>query len=178
MGGGFSEPSPRWGHFSAGVGEQLYLWGGRTKDFVKENVLSRRTHSWDPVLECWQHKECSGLLPPALYAGACASIAHHLYLYGGHDGSADRDSLYQLDTKSLEWQQLSSAGPMKKYGCGMVAYGNKLVLFGGYGIPSGPTQPGAEFVKDTKFTDGAGWTNELHSFDLEKGVFVHVHACV
>ena len=76
--------TPRWGHFSAGVGEQLYLWGGRTKDFAKEKaVLSRRTHCWDPVLECWQHKECSGLLPPALYDGACASIAHHLYLYGG-----------------------------------------------------------------------------------------------
>ena len=62
----------------------------------------------------------------------------------------------------------------------MVAYGNKLVLFGGYGIPSGPTQPGAEFVKNTSFTDGRGWTNELHSFDLKTGVCVCVCvlACV
>ena len=170
QGGGFSEPSPRWGHVSAGVGEQLYLWGGRTKDFAKEKaVLLRRTHCWDPLLECWQHKECSGLLPPALYEGACASIAHHIYLYGGHDGSAWHGSLYQLDTKSLEWQQLSPEGPMKKAGCGMVAYGNKLVLFGGYGRPSGPTQPGAEFVKATRYTDGRGWTNELHSFDVVGG---------
>ena len=36
-------------------------------------------------------------------------------------------------------------------------------------IPSGPTQPGAEFIKDSRFTDGRGWTNELHVFDVQKG---------
>ena len=51
----------------------------------------------------------------------------------------------------------------------MVTYGNMLILFGGYGYPSGPTQPGAEFKKDSKFTGGAGWTNELHTFDLKEG---------
>ena len=58
---------------------------------------------------------------------------------------------------------------MRKAGCEMVSYGSKLVLFGGCGIPSGPTQPGAEFVKSSKYTDGIGWTNELHTFDLIKG---------
>ena len=43
------------------------------------------------------------------------------------------------------------------------------LLFGGYGIPSDPIQPGAEFVKSSRFTDGRGWTNELHTFDLIKG---------
>ena len=51
----------------------------------------------------------------------------------------------------------------------MIAYDKKLVLFGGYGIPSGPTQPGAQFVKNTQYTSGSGWTNELHVFDLEEG---------
>ena len=51
----------------------------------------------------------------------------------------------------------------------MVACDSNLVLFGGHGITSGPTQPGAEFVKSSKFTDGRGWTNELHTFDLIKG---------
>ena len=171
------EPSPRFAHVSASVGEQLYLWGGVTEDFYKvqeKDVLSRRIHCWDPLREYWQHKECSGRLPPALYYGACASTDHYLYFYGGLDGSAYHGSLYQLGTKSLEWQQLSPTGPMpmKKHGCGIVAYGTenkKLVLFGGYGIPSGLTQSGAEFVKSTSFTDGRGWTNELHSFDVLGG---------
>ena len=49
----------------------------------------------------------------------------------------------------------------------MVTYGSKLVLFGGYGPTSGPTQPGAEFVKSGKNT--SGWTNELHTFDVGEG---------
>ena len=61
-------------------------------------------------------------------------------VYGGRT----KDFL-QLDTRTWTWKQLSSTGPMRKVGCGMVAHGSNLVLFGGYGIPSGPTQPGAEF---------------------------------
>ena len=51
----------------------------------------------------------------------------------------------------------------------MIAFDKKLLLFGGYGILSGPTQPYATFIKDRKFTDGRGWTNELHLFDLKEG---------
>ena len=88
---------------------------------------------------------------------------------GGHDGSACQGSLHQLDTRTWTWKQLSSTGPMRKVGCRMVAYGNNLVLFGGYGIPSSPTQPAAEFVKSSKYTNDIGWTNEQHTFDLIKG---------
>lgn len=163
-----SEPSPRWGHFSAAVGDQLYVWGGRTKDFSKEkNVLASSIHCFHPVLESFSDHQCSGPPPPTLYNGASASTGNHLYLYGGYDGSDYQNCFYQLDTQSLKWQQLSSAGPMKKFGCRMIAYGRKLLLLGGHGIPSHPSQ--SDFVKDSKHTDGRGWTNELHSFDLEEG---------
>ena len=46
---------------------------------------------------------------------------------------------------------------------------NKLFLLGGAGIPSGPIQPGSEFILDEYANDGSGWTNEIHSFDLTKG---------
>jgi hypothetical protein len=51
----------------------------------------------------------------------------------------------------------------------MVVNGNKLILFGGYGFPSHPIQPGAQFTEDSRYTNGVGWTNELHMFDLEEG---------
>jgi hypothetical protein len=54
---------------------------------------------------------------------------------------------------------------MKKAGSGMIAYDSKLVLYGGYGPPSYPTQPGSEFIKDSRYTDGDGWTNEVHTFE-------------
>lgn len=67
-----------------------------------------------------------------------------------------------------------SCSPTKKFGCKMVVTNdNRLVLFGGYGIPSGPTQPGAEFILNT---NGNGWTNELHSFDLWEGEGMYVYS--
>ena len=59
---------------------------------------------------------------------------------------------------------------MRKVGCGMVSFHqDKLAVFGGYGIPRGPTQPGAMFTKNTNHTDGSGWSNELHVFDITEG---------
>ena len=169
------EPSPRWAHCSALVEEKFRVWGGYTKDFLKEkSELASSVHSYDPFLEFWDGNRCSGVPPPGLYFGACASAGHHVYLYGGSDGSCHQSSLHQLDTRSWTWKQLSSAGPMRKVGCGMVAHDSKLVLFGGYGYPSGPTQPGAEFTRSSRFTDGVGWTNEVHTFDLKEGEGVRV----
>ena len=170
MEAGFSEPSPRWGQFSAVVEEKLCVYGGRTKDFVKEKSgLVSSVHSFNGLLESWYPEDTGGVPPPGLYNGACASAGHYVYVYGGHDGSAYQGSLHQLDTRTWTWKQLSSTGPTRKAGCGIVVYGSNVVLFGGYGIPSGPTQPAAEFVKSSKYTDGRGWTNELHTFDLIKG---------
>ena len=146
------------------------MWGGRTKDFLQEkSELASSVHCFDPLLEFWDVKKSSGVPHPGLYDGACASASHHVYLYGGTDRSRFKSSLHQLDTRSWTWKQLSSAGPMRKGACGMVAHDSKLVLFGGYGFPSGPIQPGAELIKDSKFTDGRGWTNEVHTFDLKEG---------
>ena len=148
------------------------MWGGHTKDFLQENSeLTSSIHSFDPFLEFWDKNKLSGVPPPGLYGGACASAGHHVYLYGGTDGSCHQSSLHQLDTRSWTWKQLSSAGPIRKSACGMVAHNNKLVLFGGFGIPSGPTQPGAEFIKAT---GNRGWTNEVHTFDLKEGEGVRV----
>ena len=47
---------------------------------------------------------------------------------------------------------------------------DKLAVFGGYGIPTGPTQPGARFTMDTHHTDGSGWSNELHVFTNTEGM--------
>ena len=167
MGAGFSEPSPRFSQFSTVVEGKLCVYGGLTKDFRKEKSgLASSVHSFDGLLESWYSEDTGGVLPPGLYVGACASVGHHVYVYGGVDGSAHQGSLHQLDTRTRTWKQLSSTGPTRKAGCQMVAYDSNLVLFGGYGIPSGPTQPGAEFVKCSTFTDGRGWTNELHTFDV------------
>ena len=169
------EPSPRWGHYSALVEEKFCVWGGYTKDILKKKrELPSSVHCFDPLLEFWDGNKVNGVPPTGLYGGACASAGQHVYLYGGYDGSRRQSSLHQLDTRSWTWKQLSSAGPMRKSRCGMVACDSKLVLFGGHGVPSGPTQPGAEFIENSRYTDGMGWTNEVHTFDLKEGEGVRV----
>ena len=59
---------------------------------------------------------------------------------------------------------------MRKAYCGMIAVdATKLIILAGKGIPSGDIQPGSRFVKDTAFSDGSGYTNELHKYDLNIG---------
>ena len=60
---------------------------------------------------------------------------------------------------------------MPKAGCGMISIKDSLVVFGGGGVPRGPAEPGS-FMKDTRSTDGRGWTNELHIYHLKEGVRV------
>ena len=162
----FSEPSPRSEHFSTVVENYLYVWGGRGEEEADVSIV----HHYDPNTETWSDKRCEGSPPPGSRDGACASIGHHLYTYGGYDVAGhNHGTLHGLDTKSWMWSQLSSDGPMNKWGCRMIAYGCKILLFGGNGVPSGPIQPGAEFAKDTSASYGSGWTNEVHIFDLKEG---------
>ena len=163
MASSLSEPSPRRGHYSAAVGGQLYVWGGRTKDFPKG--LAVPVHSFNQCMETWQTTATAGT---GLYLGACTSLGHHVYQYGGYNGTSHHDTLYRLESDSLKWSQLPS-GPMRKSAWTMVSYEDKLILFGGYGVPSGPTQPWAEFIRNSRFIHGEGWTNELHMFDVQKG---------
>ena len=172
----FSELSPRWGHVSVGVDGLVYVYGGRTKDFWREkSSLASRVHVFNPCQESWQlDRRPEGTPPPGLIDAACTSIGHHAYIYGGFDGQNEHGVLHQLNTSTLSWRELSKAsdhGPMRKRMCGMINFDDQLLLFGGIGKPSNLTQRGAEFVEDPY--DGSGWTNELHTFCLNKGEGVY-----
>ena len=173
------EPSPRWGHCATPVGGRCFLWGGRVPDFsaTGRKKLASTVEIFDPCLELWEQQSTSGVPPPGLYFGTSVSLSNQLYSFGGCDGASFYNTLHTLDPTSLEWKEqrvLNQAdGPMGKFGCGMVPYGqDRLALFGGAGIPTGPTQPGATFTKHTRYTDGRGWSNELHSFNIKEGMGV------
>ena len=164
------EPSPRLAHGAAAVGGRCYLWGGRVQDLFTSGRRkpSSTIEIFDPYLETWEEHHTTGVSPPGLYGGACTSLLDSLYWFGGHDGSSYYNSLHRLDTTTLEWKEIQplnqADGPMRNIGCRMVSFRDKLAVFGGYGIPTGPTQPGAMFTKDTRFTDGRGLSSELHVF--------------
>ena len=153
---------------------KLHVWGGASGDFLRHEV-SLKDHTstvftFDSYLETWNHLNAEGTPPSGLYFCACASAGHYLYTFGGGtNDSKYTGSLHQLDTRTSMWTELAKDGPMKKTSSAMVVYNNQLILFAGYGIPSGPIQPGSKFIVDSKDTDRSGWTNEMHSFDLKEG---------
>ena len=171
------EPSPRFLHGAAAVGGRCYLWGGVAPDFwgSGRRKLASTIEIFDPYLETWEKHSTTGVPPPGQYGGACTSLLDSLYWFGGDDGSSYYNSLHRLDATTLEWRELQplnqADGPMRKRGCGMVSFlKDKLAVFGGSGIPTGPTQPGATFTENADFTEGSGWSNELHVFNITEGV--------
>ena len=171
------EPSPRFSHGAAAVGGRCYLWGGCVQDFTESErrKLASTVEIFDPQLGTWEEHPTTGVPPPGLYSGACTSLLDSLHWFGGYDGKYFYNSLHKLDPITLEWRELQplnqANGPMKKIGCGMVAFfRDQLAVFGGYGIPTGPIQPGAMFTKSTDYTEGSGWSNELHVFNIIEGM--------
>lgn len=170
------EPSPRFGHFSTVVENNHYVFGGYTPDFVKrEKELAEEIHvlkDWD---QDWETIGTTGKHPPALYHGNCTTLGSQIFVYGGSDSHNYQDSLYQLDTVSMEWSELPS-GPMKKSAGGFIGYEDNLLLFAGSGCPTDPSQPlpGAEFIEHRK-VKGLYYSNEMHLFNLTKGELITVH---
>ena len=168
------EPKPRVNHYAGAVGGETFIFAGRTVDFDKtKEGLSSTIEAFDQYLEQWRELKTTGSPPKGLFGGGCCvSPSGDLYVYGGYDGSIARGGLYKLS--SLKWTQLSGdsesdvKGPMKKYAGKIVCFNNKKVaVIGGYGPPPVSLQPGASFIKDKRYTDGNGWTNEIHIFDTD-----------
>ena len=167
------EPKPRSLHCSGAVGGQCVVFAGLTVDFTKtKEELSSTVEVFDQYLEEWKALRTTGSPPKGLYlGGCCVSPSGQLYVYGGRDGPRHRGGLYMLS--SLGWRQLSSesdAGcPSPKAGFGIACFDEKKVaVIGGYGPLPDALQPGASFIENKHFTDGRGWNNEIHVFDVEE----------
>ena len=184
------EPLPRCWHISTRVGSKVVVQGGRTKDFSEKSRqhLSSVVEIFDPYSESWEQRPVTGDAPaPGTYGAASASLHDDLFSFGGYDGSPFFtlfNTLRRLDTEKLCWSQVSpqnaDGAPMPKYECGIIALGSGLGVFGGYGVPRGLTEP-QSYIKNTRFTDGSGWTNEFHIYNLSQGNlsrdFSHYNVC-
>lgn len=171
----FYEPLPRCYFCASAVEGELFVWGGDTSNFRgRKRELASTIDRFVPKVVYKPHQKVWDLLPtrgsspPGLQHGACTTIGHCLYVYGGWGEGTKHGSLHQFNVLTRTWTQLSAHtidGPRKKTGFGMVSHGEKLVVFGGYCDDiSVSTQPGASYDD--------GWTNELHTFDCKEGKHV------
>ena len=169
------EPLPRYWHNSCRVGGKVVVQGGRTKDFSEKSRqhLSSVVEIFDPYSELWEQRQVTGDTPsPGTYGAASASLHDDLFSFGGGDRRGRFNTVHKLDTEKLCWSEVfpqnADGAPMPKTGCGMIAFGNSLGVFGGFGVPRGPTEL-QSFIKDTRSTDGRGWTNKFHIYNLSEG---------
>ena len=170
------KPLARFDYISGRVGSKIVVRGGRTEDFSEKSKqhLSSVVEIFDPYSESWEQRQVEGNVPsPGTYGAASASLHDDLFSFGGTDGGdLFFNTIHRLDTKTWCWSQVSpqnaDGAPMPKSGCGMIAFRNSLVVFGGYGVPQGPTEP-QSFIMDTEYADGSGWTNEFHTYNLSEG---------
>ena len=170
------EPMPRIWHTACQTGSKTLVHGGRTRDFSKNTKrrLARVVEVFDGYTEVWQQKAVTGKAPaPGVYLVASASVDDDLFTFGGFDSSRRYNTLHVLK-RATQWIELCPQNgrfesPMAKSGAGMAAFGNNLAVFGGYGVPHGPTQRGSSFIKSAG-GDG-GWTNEFHIYIIEDGMY-------
>ncbi len=167
------EPLPCWGPFSAAADRRHYVWRGAGPGLRGSNIIV----VCDPSTELWSLLPTTGPLPPGEWGGFSACVGRCLYTFGGYDGSSYFNDMSKLDLDTLQWTKVQSSDnqPMKKAGCGLICVNDKtLCCIGGYGI-EGPTQPGSTFT--SPWSDGRGWTNEFHFFDIQNGNFCQrIHA--
>ena len=175
------EPAARYYHASCSIKSGAFVRGGRTSDFEsgwrKSRIkLANSIELFDPYLEVWRQLNTTGIPHPGLDGAACASVADDVYMYGGNSGEGVEGVLSYFDMKKLTWSQLcpeaTAGAPMKKYGCGLFIVNENIIVIGGYGYPTGPTQLGASFIKKTNVS---GFSNEIHSFNTGQGSRSYVH---
>lgn len=173
---------PRIWHTSARVESQVVVHGGRTKDYSEKSKqrLASVVETFDLYTELWEQRDVTGEAPAAgIHSAACASVSGDLFHFGGFDGGRYYNTLHKLRNIS-QWFELcphsqQPESPMAKGGAGMIAFEDRLAVFGGLGIPHGSIQPGSSFIMDTRMSNGRGWTNEFHIYSLTEGT--RMQAC-
>ena len=104
----------------------------------------------------WTRQATSGTPPLGVGGYCCTAVGDSLYYYGGYCGHDHcyHNSVHKLSTSSLQWMMLStstseSGAPMRKIGCGMVAFRDGeediLCVVAGYGPTPSYRQLGAQY---------------------------------
>ena len=168
------EPTSRYFHSTAVVGERLFLWAGnqeetpRTHDSADKRTFLSCVEVFHLQRGSWEQQTTSGIPPLGVAGYACVAVDSDLHYFGGWCGHGDcrHNSVHKLSTSSLQWRVLAPTttggkAPMKKAHSGMVAFkdGGEDFLFviGGRAAISS-WQPGVQYEHND--------INEQHTFSL------------
>ena len=158
--------------------EMVYVLCGRDNSSL-ESPTSFKIRTLNTDTDQWTQITTQGDTPIFTACSACVLIDQYIYTFGGWAHGAVNNDVHRYDMTSQSWRELEptdgSHEPMMKNKHGMVAHGNALLIFGGYGCPKigSRFQEGAEYVFDIQsLLSNLMWTNEIHLFDIEERKWV------
>ena len=188
---GWREPAGRYGHSTAVVDNQLYLWGGCQAGMPEEHDSAEKlrflssVEVFDVNTGCWEQRTTRGTPPLGVVGYSCVAVRNELHYFGGECGHryvsrCFHNSVLTLSTSTLQWRMLAPSttedgAPMQKYHGGMVHFTaaaaekpeeDLLYVVGGWGLaaPLAP-QHGARYRRKD-YLYGGVCTNEQHIFSL------------
>ena len=142
------QPQGRSYHAAFGVGSKHFLWGGDGSA-----VQTAQIETFDVSSAKWQEPLLlKGSPPGRLYGMAVTTDGDSAYSFGGYVGSTRTNSIYEINTRTLECRHVL---PTSSYSPPGVAYGSILLC-------------NEQLVACGGHTD-KGRTNDLYIFDLRKG---------
>jgi len=122
---------PRVAHAATVVGDELYLFGGRTTDKVELNdfwKFNLQTCEWTEISTL----DCENVPAARSYHGMVA-IGTKIYVFGGCGKGGRRNDLWAFDTIAGTWCELSSENaPSPRGGPGLTATETEIWVFYGF----------------------------------------------
>lgn len=126
-----SLPKPTTGHSLVQRNGSLYLFGGED-----ENGYVNDLHEFIVSTAQWWFLPLKNSIPGRAYHSAVV-LKNKMIVFGGKtSGNVVSDELWSLNFRNLSWNLLKASGdkPTKRFGHTAVAYGDKMILFGGLGV--------------------------------------------
>lgn len=97
-----SNPPPRYGHAAVLKNGLLYIYGGRNKSEIFNDLWILQIHSgvWNMVIQ-------NGIIPSPRYGHNILNIQNHLYLFGGRTNNGTYpNELFAFDIEHYEWNRI------------------------------------------------------------------------
>ena len=123
-----------YGHSTAAVDNQLYLWGGdqggmpRVHDSAKKRQFLSSVEVFDVNTGCWEQRTTRGKPPLGVEGYSCVAVGNDLHYFGGecsHGGGCHHNSVHTLSTLH---PAMEPVGPLNNRGWGTNA---EAVLWNG-----------------------------------------------
>lgn len=122
-----SMPTPKMYHYSASVGNKIYVFGG----FISGGTCDQKVDVYDTETKTWTY---STYMPEARSKFSASVVGDKIYLIGGRDGNQSSyiAQVRIYDTTTNKWN-IGASMPTPRFDLDTVSVGSKIYVFGGIG---------------------------------------------